>query len=96
MRLRLAAGLAAAALLAAATPAWAGEPSPVDVLGACAELTGTGPGWALLRNDCGAAIDASVVLTGGERAACVPIAAHGTATLTWESEERAEYAVDCL
>ncbi|MFJ8811473.1 hypothetical protein [Amycolatopsis thermoflava] len=95
MGIRMAAGVAlvAAGLLATASPAWAGE---AGALGACAELTDSGPGWAELRNDCGVAIEGSIALSTGERPACVPIAPRGTGTVTWEGEGVAEYAVDCI
>jgi hypothetical protein len=67
-----------------------------NVLGACAELTDQGPGWASLRNDCGVEISGSVELTSGTNPACVSIPANGTATVKWEGSGRAEYAYDCV
>ncbi|MEU6715034.1 hypothetical protein ABZ897_26520 [Nonomuraea sp. NPDC046802] len=97
---RFAAVLATAAAVSTAgaliaTPAGASSQQP-KVLGACAELTTQGPGWATLRNDCGVAIEGSVSLSSGDSPACVPIAARGTNTVTWKGEGRAEYAFDCV
>ncbi|WP_369199304.1 hypothetical protein [Streptomyces sp. PU-14G] len=66
------------------------------VLGACAELTGQGPGWASLRNDCGVEISGSVQLSSGASPQCVSIPAHGTSTVRWAGTGTAEYAYDCL
>ncbi|MGY1439958.1 hypothetical protein [Streptomyces reniochalinae] len=74
----------------------AAETGASHVLGACAELTDQGPGWALLRNDCGAEISGSVQLSSGASPQCVPIPAHGTSTVRWRGNGTAEYAYDCL
>ncbi|MBO8190027.1 hypothetical protein [Streptomyces spirodelae] len=66
------------------------------VLGACAELTDQGPGWASLRNDCGVEIDGSVQLSSGKNPKCVTIPAYGTGTVYWKGRGTAEYAYDCL
>ncbi|NSC25325.1 hypothetical protein FM076_30915 [Streptomyces albus subsp. chlorinus] len=79
----------------AAGAAGSGTAAVPGTLGACAELTGQGPGWATLRNDCGVRISGSVELTSGTNPACVPIAAYGTATVRWQGKGTAEYAYDC-
>ncbi|MGI5348836.1 hypothetical protein ACQEU8_11660 [Streptomyces sp. CA-250714] len=78
----------------AAGPA-AGTAAP-GVLGACAELTDQGPGWASLRNDCGVEISGSVQLSSGKNPKCVSIAAYGTNTVRWKGTGTAEHAYDCL
>ncbi|MBO8194949.1 hypothetical protein ITI46_25320 [Streptomyces oryzae] len=81
---------------AAAGPASEAPTSAPRVLGACAELTDQGPGWAALRNDCGVEISASVQLSSGANPKCVAIPANGTGTVHWKGHGTAEYAYDCL
>ncbi|MFI8851680.1 hypothetical protein ACIGW3_16010 [Streptomyces sp. NPDC053499] len=82
----------------AAGAAGAAEPGAAapQILGACAELTDQGPGWASLRNDCGVEIDGSVQLSSGKNPKCVTIPAYGTGTVYWKGSGTAEYAYDCL
>ncbi|MGP3972738.1 hypothetical protein ACTWQF_01660 [Streptomyces sp. 8N114] len=92
----LAAGAALVVVPAHGAGAVERDAAAPNVLGACAELTDQGPGWASLRNDCGVEISGSVELSSGQNPECVTIAAHGTGTVRWEGSGTAEHAYDCL
>ncbi|MBQ0865126.1 hypothetical protein ACH4RA_06290 [Streptomyces smyrnaeus] len=92
----LAAGAALVVVPAQAAGAAAHDAAVPSVLGACAELTEQGPGWASLRNDCGVEISGSVQLSSGKNPNCVSIPAYGTGTVYWKGSGTAEYAFDCL
>ncbi|WP_326688500.1 MULTISPECIES: hypothetical protein [unclassified Streptomyces] len=100
-RLAPAAGVLAAAAALVVLPVNAAsaagpQTSAPRTLGACAELTEQGAGWASLRNDCGVEIDGSVQLSAGTNPACVTIAAGDTVEVTWKGSGVAEYAYDCV